>query len=344
MMDTITPTIEKLHEAGEYLPHLGTEKIIKQNLKNWSIDNKWNSITCRTVIQNAFTERLWFKYKKIPATSIKFIMLLENGSSFTNNVIDSYLSLISEENSREIPVELNRHELGNFIVGMNYDKVQHTVKSNIPGIYEVIETDKQSYYGLLNKVSALKGYVFHDDENLTILKHFYKNNLHHNIFYLEYSGLAEGNGKPKQQVLKSCNLPEVVKFETTDPAGAKLTKVMNSFMLDNGFDESIWHSTKNKVINGKYLRINFKLTKSSNDVSNFLIREFKNNSVVPLRFNWSGYYSNRHIIGGSVLCPLDYYVKFTNRLKLYNADSINYSISFDGISNIILEDNYASIT
>ena len=115
-------------------------------------------------------------------------------------------------------------------------------------------------------------------------------------------------------------------------------------MLDNDFDESIWHSTKNKVTNDAYLRINFKLSKSSNDVSNFLIREFKNNSVVPLRFNWSGYYANRHIIGGSVLCPLDYYVKFTNRLKLYNADSINYSISFDGISNIILEDNYASIT
>lgn len=343
-MDTITPIIEKFHEAGEYLPHLGTEKIIKQNLKNWSIDNKWNSITSGTVIQNAFTERLWFKDKKIPAPSIKFIMLLENGSSYTNNVIDSYLSLISEGNSREIPVEINRHELRNFIVGMNFHNYQYTVKPTFDGMYQVIETDKQSYTGLLDKVSRLKGYVFHDDENLTILKHFYKNNLHHNIFHLEYSGLVDGHGKPKKQVLKSCNLPDVVKFETTDPAGAKLTKVMNTFMLEHGFDESIWFSTKNKVINDAYLRINFKLTKSSNDVGNFLIREFKNNSVVPLRFNWSGYYDNRNIIGGSVLCPLDYFVKFTNRLKLYNADRINYNISFDGIVNIFMDKHYASIT
>lgn len=343
-MDMITPTVKRLHEVGEYLPHLGSEKIIKQNLKYWLHDNKWNGITNGAVVQNVFTERLWNNYKKSPSLSYKFIMILENGSLYTNNVIDSYLRFISEENSGEIPVEFNPRSLREFIVKMNYGRVQHTVKSNKPGIYEVIETDKQSYTGLLGKVGNLKGYVFHDDENLTILKHFYKNNLHHNIFYLEYSGLADGSGKPKKQVLKSCNLPDVVKFETTDPAGAKLTKVMNAFMLDNDFDESIWHSTKNKVTNDAYLRINFKLSKSSNDVSNFLIREFKNNSVVPLRFNWSGYYTNRHIIGGSVLCPLDYYVKFTNRLKLYNADSINYSISFDGISNIILEDNYASIT
>jgi len=343
-MDTITHIVKKLHEAAEYLPHLGTEKIIKQNLKNWSIDNKWSRITSKTVIQNAFTERLWYKGKKIPAPSIKFIMLLENGSSYANNVIDSYLSLISEGNSREIPVELNTQSLIKYISNMNYDKVKHTVKSNIPGIYEVIETDKLSYSALFYKASRLKGYVFHDDENLTILKHFHKNNLHHNIFHLECRELVNGNGKPKKQVLKSCNLPDTVKFETTDTGGAKLTKVMNAFMLDNGFDESIWHSTKNKVINGKYLRINFKLTKSSNDVGNFLIREFTNNSVLPLRFNWSGYYDDKHIIGGSVLCPLEYYVKFSNRLKLYNADRINYSISFDGISNILLEDNYASIT
>lgn len=95
------------------------------------------------------------------------------------------------------------------------------------------------------------------------------------------------------------------------------------------------------VLSKSYLRINFRLQRSSSDCLPTLMKQFEQNNVVPIRFNWSNPYgtnTEKHVIGGNVFCPYEHFDRYMARIKLYGLKKATVSVNNGLLTRLLIED------
>lgn len=96
-----------------------------------------------------------------------------------------------------------------------------------------------------------------------------------------------------------------------------------------------------EVLDGPYLRINFRLQRSSSDCLPTLMKQFEQNNVVPIRLNWSSPYgtaTEKHVIGGNVFCPYEHFDRYMARIKLYGLKKSTVSVNNGLLTKLLIED------
>lgn len=316
---------------------MDTNYILNQHIHCWTFSNKWYSIPSSYQDNNPFVLRL-SNHPEVDDIQCKYAIQIPEESKYSKKITELYAKLVSEGFRLPVPAPKSRLSTADAIAiakeGNNGYSFKNANTSD-SGYCDLTLTVKQSRKRIIDTLSDT--FIICDDANLTFLKALHENGLTCNIIHVDVVNRV-GNGKPKEQVLKLINVPTDTKLEKTVPSDAPLTKVMSTQINEHDITDEEWHSLKRDTFNGKYVRITFKMKNTGKDATKYIFGEFKNNDVLPLRFNWNtGYGKNRKIIGGSVICPYEHFTKFSNKLKLFNVNSMNYYCDFNMIRNSVVE-------
>lgn len=271
-----------------------------------------------------------------------YIILLPDipGCAYNDSVINTYSELINRGCSLRFPQLIQRSQMSEVLWGRLPTNSAYKIAVSESGECSLVEYGKRSKSGFIQSLQGITAYQIIDDYELSFLKALSSRNLTSNVMYVQQPLY-------KKDILKTelFNVYGVdgAVFDTTEPRKMAITKVMTALLESYNINPHAWSDKKNKVLGDNYIRINFNLGKNNRDVSKFMVDEFLRNDIVPLRFSWSTGYDNKHIIGGSVLCPLDSHVKFVNKLKLYNVSRCRKLIDKDDFRREIIRKTYGTI-
>lgn len=239
-----------------------------------------------------------------------YIVLPKSNNTIKNNIIRCI-------NDNDIPIPEKLVKLNN---GLSYNiPSKYTRKYNCDGTLYCIHTpdidhiiDVFKQYKVLKYIVIAIPYLSGEDDN--------RQNMYD--AFLHYI---------KKVILSKYQSIDV---KSTIDTSASATKTMiNNYAkyadVDISKSRSLLERKKTEITNGNFVKINFRLTSSTDKCERILFSSFEKGEILPTRLNWKNDNGERIISGGTVLCPFDKADRFKNKMTLYGIESFRLTYSVD---------------
>lgn len=127
--------------------------------------------------------------------------------------------------------------------------------------------------------------------------------------------------------------PNIIVDSRIDTSTSATKTMVSNYSKYSGLSEDesrkLLEAKKEEIVSNNFVKINFRLTSSTDKCEKILFSSFEKGEILPTRLNWKEHYTNRTISGGTVLCPFDKADRFKNKMTLYGIETFRVSYSVE---------------